>query len=118
MDEPKKSPSRRKKTTSITDNNIENHDTNVDPLIEAALQTHLLDYAKEKKKKATDSNHISKNTQEYLKNFILLGYDYKGKPLTIVNAENQRDSDSLHTLIQKFMFQTFSTGDPENPFIR
>jgi hypothetical protein len=118
MDEPKKSPSRRKKTTSITDNNIENHDTNVDPLIEAALQTHLLDYAKEKKKKATDSNHISKNTQEYLKNFILLGYDYKGKPLTIVHAENQRDSDSLHTLIQKFMFQTFSTGDPENPFIR
>jgi hypothetical protein len=115
METPDKKPKPRKKKTSLADN----QDDNVDILIDAALNAHLIDYSKEKRKKTVDADNLSANVQEFLKNFIVLGYDYKGKPLTLLCADNQRDTDSLYTLIQKFMFQTMGPGaDSENPFLK
>ena len=117
MDECNKEPNRRRKKSLPVDDII-SCDDNVDKLVDAALKTHMLDYANSKKKKVSDANYISANIQEFLKNFILLGYDYKGNPVTVINAENQKDTDSLYTLVQKFMFQTMAPNDPSNPFMK
>lgn len=80
-------------------------------LIRAALESHLVDYAKRKNDQKRNLEQLTSIVEEYLGSFILLGYNYDGDPITLVSASTQQQSDSLSTLIQKFIM----SQDPRTP---
>lgn len=94
--ETKNPPAKKNKDTSIDDNNFK-------AKIQKALQANLEDYAKRKSLSQKQVAVINSFIEEHLSCFILLGYTANGDPVTIVNAHTQKDSDSLGTLIQKFL---------------
>lgn len=78
-------------------------------LIRSALESHLVEYNKRKHAKKRNVDQITGMVEEYLGSFVLLGYNYEGEPVTIVSATTQQHSDSLSTLLQKFMID--ATGN-------
>lgn len=77
-------------------------------IIRAALESHLVEYAKRKSDQKRDVEQLSTIIEEYLSSFVLLGYNYDGAPVTLVSASTQQQSDSLSTLIQKFIINSGS----------
>jgi len=84
-------------------------------LIRAALESHLVDYAKRKHDQKRNVEELSAVIEEFLSSFILLGYNYDGDPITLVSASTQQQSDSLSTLIQKFIM-TQTGGSPPGTY--
>lgn len=78
-------------------------DSNFRSKIQKALQANLEDFARKKSLSQKQVAVINSFIEEHLSCFILLGYTSGGDPVTIVNAHTQKDSDSLGTLIQKFL---------------
>lgn len=72
-------------------------------MIKAALETHLVEYARKKHTQKRDTELLTSTIEEYLSSFVLLGYNYDGDSVTLVSASTQQQSDSLGTLIQKFI---------------
>ena len=81
------------------------HEEGVDRLVQAALTSHLMEYAERKKDNKKTLNDVSNLIQEHLNTFIILGYNYEGDPISSVSANTQQDADSLCTLINKFLLQ-------------
>jgi hypothetical protein len=81
-------------------------------LIRAALESHLIDYAKRKNDQKRNVEQLTAVIEEFLSSFILLGYNYDGDPITLVSATTQQQSDSLSTLIQKFIMSQHGGRDP------
>ena len=71
--------------------------------ISEALQANLTDYVKRKNLSQKQVTTLNSFIEEHLSCFILLGYTVDGNTLTVVNASTQKDSDSLGTLMQKFI---------------
>lgn len=106
QDDEKKPKRVRKKTTkkSPEDSSHEGaEDTEFKKKIQKALQSNLVDFAKKKNLSQKQVSVINSFIEEHLSCFILLGYTASGDPVSIVNAPTQKDSDSLGTLIQKFL---------------
>ena len=81
-------------------------------LIRAALESHLVEYAKKRQDQKRNVEQLSSIIEEYLSSFVLLGYNYDGEPVTLVSASTQQQSDSLSTLIQKFIMSQIPGGGP------
>tara|TARA_B100001093_G_scaffold495002_1_gene538993 strand:- start:1303 stop:1680 length:378 start_codon:yes stop_codon:yes gene_type:complete len=81
-------------------------------IIRAALESHLVEYAKRKQDQKRNVDQLSTMIEEYLSSFVLLGYNYDGDPVTIVSASTQQHSDSLSTLIQKFIINSNPGNTP------
>ena len=71
--------------------------------ITEALQANMTDYVKRKNLSQKQVTVLNSFIEEHLSCFILLGYTVDGNTLTVVNASTQKDSDSLGTLMQKFI---------------
>jgi len=80
-------------------------------LVKAALESHLVEYASRRHTQKRNVEQLTKMIEEYASTFVLLGYNYDGEPVTIVSANTQQQSDSLSTLIQKFIVKS-SPSDP------
>ena len=110
-DKPKKKPlsSSRKKKESIP-----NEESELKRQIQNALQANLSDYVKRKNLSQKQVTVLNSFIEEHLSCFILLGYTVDGNTLTVVNASSQKDSDSLGTLLQKFIVRHIEppTGPP------
>ena len=74
-----------------------------DKLIEAALRSHLIEYADKKSKKKRALNDTLHLVNEHMSSFIVLGYDYNGNPVQCMNVNTQQEADSLCTLVHKFV---------------
>ena len=98
----KKKPtrSRRKK---VEPENVPGDDEYLKKQITEALQAKLTDYVKRKNLSQKQVTVLNSFIEEHLSCFILLGYTVDGNTLTVVNASTQKDSDSLGTLMQKFI---------------
>lgn len=72
-------------------------------MIKSALETHLVEYARKKHTQKRDTELLKGTIEEYLSSFVLLGYNYDGDPVQLVSASTQQQSDSLGTLLQKFI---------------
>ena len=72
-------------------------------MIKSALESHLVEYARKKHTQKRDTELLKGTIEEYLSSFVLLGYNYDGDPVQLVSASNQQQSDSLGTLLQKFI---------------
>ena len=71
-------------------------------LLKEALQADLL----ERSRKSTDNKvAISSTLEEFMKCFIVLGYDMNGNPINLVHANSQQDADSLSTAVNRFFMQ-------------
>ena len=81
-------------------------------LIRAALESHLVEYAKKRQDQKRNVEQLSSIIEEYLSSFVLLGYNYDGEPVTLVSASTQQQSDSLSTLIQKFIMSQIPGAGP------
>lgn len=79
-------------------------------MIKAALETHLIDYARKRHNQKRNTELLTSTIEEYLSSFVLLGYNYDGDPVTLVSASTQQQSDSLGTLIQKFIVSQTPRG--------
>ena len=49
---------------------------------------------------------------EFLQSYILIGYDFDGTPIRIVNAHNGMEADALNSALQKFIIN-IHTGDAD-----
>tara|TARA_B100001123_G_C15194827_1_gene980917 strand:+ start:63 stop:506 length:444 start_codon:yes stop_codon:yes gene_type:complete len=102
---------RRRKRRALDDHSEEGYE-----LIRAALESHLIDYAKKKHDQKRNVEQLSSIIEEYLSSFILLGYNYDGESVTLVSANTQMQSDSLSTLLQKFIINTHPSSPGKSPF--
>ena len=98
---PRKKPV-KKRVESHSEDSL-GEDTEFKRKIQKALQANLADFAKKKNLSQKQVSVINSFIEEHLSCFILLGYTANGDPVSIVNAPTQKDSDSLGTLIQKFL---------------
>jgi hypothetical protein len=55
------------------------------------------------------------HVEEYLSNFILIGYTVTGEPVNITCAKSQKDMDSLSTSLQRYIFDCYSKFPPPPP---
>lgn len=76
-----------------------------DKLVEAALRSHLLEYADKKSKRNRSLNDTLHLVNEHMSSFIIMGYDYNGNPLQCINVNTQQEADSLCSLVHKFVAQ-------------
>jgi len=86
-------------------------DKNYD-MIKSALETHLVEYARKKHTQKRDTELLKNTIEEYLSSFVLLGYNYDGDPVQLVSASTQQQSDSLGTLLQKFIISQSPHAPP------
>lgn len=92
-----------KKTSKKAGNDKDEMSDDFKDKIKAALQRNLDEYAKERNLSQKQITVINSFVEEHLSCFIILGYTVDGNPVTLVNANTPKDSDSLGTLIQKFL---------------
>lgn len=108
--EKKKSPRKRApaKRTSSNKKKIEKKspDEEYKSKIQKALALQLDDYLKNRTLSQKQISTINSFIEEHLSCFVLLGYTVKGDPVSLLNAQTQKDNDSLGTLLQKFMAKT------------
>lgn len=71
-------------------------------LLKEALQADLLERSR---KSADNKVAISSTLEEFMKCFIVLGYDMNGNPINLVHANSQQDADSLSTAVNRFFMQ-------------
>jgi hypothetical protein len=93
--EKKKSRPRKKNTTLPS---LSGTTSKIPQYIESAIKEAFIrfnDVAELKKLKLKDLEHLDKITQEYLKTFIILGYDLTGEKVHIFHATCPHDKDAL-----------------------
>lgn len=73
--------------------------------IKEAIQINLSEYAEKKNLSQKQVSVINSFIEEHLSCFVLIGYNEAGDPISIVNAKTPKDSDSLGTLLQKFLMK-------------
>lgn len=74
----------------------------INNLIKDALET-VVHESKEKVYKEDCANAVIAVLAEFLRNYILIGYDFEGTPIKIINAHNGLEADALVSAMQKFM---------------
>ena len=112
---PQKKPRRvvkRKKKEVNEDPKETELDESFKKKIQLAIQTNLSDYAKKRNLSKKQISIINSFIEEHLSCFVVLGYTVAGDPVTLVNAKTQKDSDSLGTLIQKFLVKYIDPPPP------
>lgn len=104
---PFKKPSRRKKTNSVGlsstgfDDKVKPvpkktlaKDLQIEELIKQAF-LRFSDNVAIKQSKVKDLEHLDHIAEEYLKTYMILGYDINGEKVSIMHANNPHDRDAL-----------------------
>ena len=73
--------------------------------IQEAIKVNLTEYAREKNLTHKQISILNSYIEEHLSCFVLIGYNAAGDPVSIVNAKTPKDSDSLGTLLNKFLMK-------------
>ena len=98
-----KKPQKKKRAAKSKD------DTKMqDKLVEAALQSHLIEYAQKKSEKKRSLEDMSNLVSEQFSSFLVLGYNYDGDPISVMVANTQQEADSICALVNKFIIQNSS----------
>ncbi len=100
---PTKRVSRKKKTETFGLSALENVEQNILPekqlaQVEEVIKSAFLrfaDAAQMKQHKVKDLEHLDSLTSEFLKAFMILGYDLNGEKAFIMHATNPNDRDAL-----------------------
>lgn len=95
----KPNPHRRKKISKASED-----------LIRDALESHLEYHAVKNINSKKDLHFLTSVIDEYLENFLILGYDYEGESVQLISASNQQQSDALGTSVHRFLMQNLKGG--------
>ena len=63
-----------------------------------------------KKRSDMEVDAIIATMEEFLRSFIIIGYNMKNEPLIITNAKSQLDADALYTSLSRLFFSINSNG--------
>lgn len=83
--------------------------------IQKALEESIVEYSKAKRLSQKQLKIINSYIEEHLSCFVLLGYTVSGEPVTLVNSPTPKDSDSLGTLLHKFVIKYMDPPAPQPP---
>jgi hypothetical protein len=93
-------PKRKKDKTLTSQQMLEA--TVINSLIKDALAAVVLE-SKEKMYKEDCAKAVISVLAEFLRTYILIGYDFEGTPIKIINAHNGLEADALVSAMQKCM---------------
>jgi len=83
------------------------------PALEDALTNFLKTHADKKNKKINNMKSLELLLNQYLNSFILLGYSQDTRQLiSLVNAKNEQQADSLSTALNKFIASNYKGPIP------
>ena len=83
----------------------------IEELLKGALQDYAVRQSRDIKDKQQMASEMSGYISEFLGPFMLMGYDTKGEPFSIMHAHSQLDLDALTTLLNKFLFNVSTNGN-------
>lgn len=109
----KKPPAKKKRGRPPGKNN--SGDEEYKKTIQKALEANLIEYAKAKRLSKKQLTIINSYIEEHLSCFVLLGYTVSGEPITLVNSPTTKDSDSLGTLLHKFLVKYMDPPPSQQP---
>ena len=79
--------------------------------IKAILREALINSSQENSKKTDiELEALCSTVQEFLRSFIIIGYNLNNDPIYVVNAETQLDADALYTALARVFFTTNQNG--------
>ena len=81
-----------------------------DELIRSALEAHLEYQAVKSSSERKDIQLLGSILDEYLDNFIILGYNYHGDQVQLISASNQQQADALGTCMHRFIIKNTMPG--------
>ena len=88
--------------------NISNEDFTSDQ-IRKLLKEALMDNLTEVRKQSNmEIDAMVSTMEEFLRSFILIGYNMKNEPVTITHAKSQLDADALYTALAR-LFTTINS---------
>lgn len=96
---PKRQKTQKKTTKSSSDKITQEQ---AQALINDVLQSHLKD---SQKKKRAEIDCLSATVEEFLKTFVIIGYDLNSNPVLLMNAKNQLDADALTTALTRVFLE-------------
>lgn len=76
-------------------------------LLKEALMDNMHDH---KKRTNLEIDAMVSTMEEFLRSFILIGYNIKNEPITITHAKSQLDADALYTALTRLFFSINSSG--------
>jgi len=83
-----------------------NANKEVKELTHKALVSFLREQLSEQAVQRKDIDVLTAQILEFLNSFILIGYNFEGKPVTLISAHNQQEADSLGALLNKFLLSS------------
>ena len=83
-----------------------NANKEVKDLTHKALVSFLREQISEQTIQRKDIEVLTAQILEFLNSFILIGYNFEGKPVTLISAHNQQEADSLGALLNKFLINS------------
>lgn len=84
-------------------------------IVTAAIKIALEDYKTRREITQDNVEVLSTVIEEYLQNFLLIGYNYDGEMIAYTSAKSQLQSDSLNTGLYKYITQSAARGMPPVP---
>lgn len=63
-----------------------------------------------KKRSDLEIDAIIATMEEFLRSFIIIGYNLKNEPLVITNAKSQLDADGLYTSLTRLFLSVHNNG--------
>ncbi len=108
-DDSKTPPSKKPKKPA----NNSDLDPVIAKVIKDALMIQLVNANENRKRAANEIDAMVSTCQEFMKSFIILGYDMTGQPIQpIVFAHNQQEADALGSYMSKFIHHNIKEIDP------
>jgi SpoVK/Ycf46/Vps4 family AAA+-type ATPase len=109
MDCNDESPKPRKKKVTKSLSNDDYTSAQIKKLLKEALMDNL---SETRKQSNMEIDAMVSTMEEFLRSFILIGYNIKNEPVTITHAKSQLDADALYTALARL----FTTINNPNGF--
>jgi hypothetical protein len=58
----------------------------------------------------TEVDALITTMEEFLRSFIIIGYNMKNEPIVVTNAKSQLDADALYTALARLFLSINHTG--------
>ena len=97
-DDEKKPKVRRKRKSAESREDL----SFIKELIKESLEQHI-EITKSRKYKEECAQAVVSILSEFLKTYVVIGYDFEGTPIRIVDVHNGLESDAISTAIHKFV---------------
>lgn len=100
-------PNKRKKPSSTETGSTPMSNDQIKTLLKEVISKSL---EEKELRKDIDLDALAATIEEFLRCYILIGYDVDNEPVFLMNANTQLDADALHTAMSKLFFSMNGGG--------